>query len=182
MLELKKGKPENYDSRAEVEKVVYDVLDHLRVEYMRLDQEPAFSMDICQEIDKSLGALICKNLFLTNRQKTDFYLLMMPATKVFKTKELSKALGVSRLSFGEAETMISLLSTEPGSASVMGLISDVDNKVKLIIDEDVLKEEFVGCHPCVNTSSLRIKTKDLTDIILPYFNHDFTVVKLFGEQ
>ena len=182
MLELKKGRPDDYESRAEVEKMVYDVLDHLGVEYMRLDHEPAFTMDICREIDKSLGGLICKNLFLTNRQKTDFYLLMMPSTKVFKTRELSKALGVSRLSFGEAETMISLLSTEPGSASVMGLISDIDNKVRLVIDEDVLKEEFVGCHPCMNTSSLRIKTKDLTDIVLPYLNHEFTTVKLLGEE
>lgn len=181
MLKLKKGRPEDYESRAETEKVVYDVLDHLGVEYMRLDHQPAFTMDICQEIDKSLEALICKNLFLTNRQKTDFYLLMMPSDKVFKTKELSKALGVSRLSFGDAETMISLLSTEPGSASVMGLINDIENKVRLVIDEDVLKEDFVGCHPCVNTSSLKIKTKDLTNIILPYLNHSFTVVNLFGE-
>lgn len=182
MLNLKKGRPEDYESRAERERVVYDVLDHLGVEYMRLDHQPAFTMDICQEIDKSLEALICKNLFLTNRQKTDFYLLMMPSDKVFKTKELSKALGVSRLSFGDAETMISLLSTEPGSASVMGLINDIENKVRLVIDEDVLKEDFVGCHPCVNTSSLRIKTKDLTNIILPYLNHSFTVVNLAGEE
>lgn len=182
MLKLMNGRPENFEDRAEVERSVYEMLDSLNVEYFRLDHEPAFTMDICQQIDKSLGALICKNLFLTNRQKTDFYLLMMPALKVFKTKELSKALGVARLSFGEADTMLSLLGTEAGSASVLGLMNDKESKVRLIIDEDVLKEEFVGCHPCVNTSSLRIKTEDLINKILPFVNHNFTAVTLFGEE
>ena len=182
MLELKCGRPEDFEQRLDVERTVYELLDSLDIEYYRLDHEPAFTMEICQQIDKSLGALICKNLFLTNRQKTDYYLLMMPATKVFKTKELSKVLGVSRLSFGDAETMVSLLGTSPGSASVMGLINDMDRKVRLVIDEDVLKEEYFGCHPCINTSSLRIKTKDLTEKILPGLNITYKVVTLFGEE
>lgn len=182
MLELKKGSPEDFSERPKVEREVYTFLDNLNVDYLRLDHEPAFTMEICQEIDKSLGALICKNLFLTNRQKTDFYLLMMPSTKVFKTKELSKALGVSRLSFGEAEKMQELLGTSPGSASVLGLINDKENKVRLVIDEDVLKEEYFGCHPCVNTASLRIKVSDLTEKILPTLNHNFTSVTLLGEE
>lgn len=181
MLELKEGRPSDYDTRSDIEKAVYTFLDDLNVFYMRLDHEPAFTMEICQEIDKSLGALICKNLFLTNRQKTDFYLLMMPADKVFKTKELSKALGVSRLSFGEEEKMIELLSTSAGSASVLGLINDKEKRVRLVIDEDVLKGEYFGCHPCVNTSSLKIKTSDLTDVILKKLHRDYTVVTLFGD-
>lgn len=182
MLELKNGRPEDFESRAEVEKSVYDFLDSLSVEYQRLDHQPAFTMEICAEIDKSLGALICKNLFLTNRQKTDFYLLMMPADKVFKTKELSKALGVARLSFGEPYKMQELLGVTPGSASVMGLINDNEQKVRLVIDEDVLKNEFVGCHPCINTSSLRLKTDDLINKILPELNRTYTAVTLFGEE
>lgn len=182
MLELMNGRPENFEERAEVEKAVYEMLDSLKVEYLRLDHQSADTMEICREIDKSLGALICKNLFLTNRQKTDFYLLMMPGEKVFKTKELSKALGVSRLSFGDADTMLELLGTHPGSASVMGLLNDKEQKVRLVIDEDVLKEEFVGCHPCVNTSSLRIKIEDLLNRILPFVNHTYTSVTLLGED
>lgn len=182
MLELKKGRPEDFDSRTDSEKAVYEFLDNLKIEYERLDHEPAFTMEICREIDKSLGALICKNLFLTNRQKTDFYLLMMPDDKIFKTKELSKALGVSRLSFGEADKMQELLNTTPGSASVMGLLFDKENKVRLCIDEDVLKEEYFGCHPCVNTSSLKIKVNDLKEKILPALKHNFTEVKLLGAE
>ncbi len=178
MLELKNGRPEDFNLRSEVEREVYNLLDLLSVEYSRLDHEPAHTMEICQQIDKSLGALICKNLFLTNRQQTDFYLLMMPADKIFKTKFLSKALGVSRLSFGDGETMEKLMGTASGSASVLGLMNDKEGRVRLVIDEEVLKEEYFGCHPCVNTSSLRLKTKDLTQIILPHINHDYTIVTL----
>ncbi len=182
MLEIHKGRPDDYEHRSVIEQAVYDFLDNLNVEYNRVDHEPAFTMEICSEIDKSLGALICKNLFLCNRQKTDFYLLMMPADKVFKTKELSKTLGVARLSFGESDKMQELLGTAPGSASVMGLLNDNENKVRLVIDEDVLKEEYFGCHPCVNTSSLKIKVSELTEKILPSLNHSYTLVKLFGEE
>ena len=178
MLELKKGRPDDYESRAEVEKMVYDVLDHLGVEYMRLDHEPAFTMDICREIDKSLGGLICKNLFLTNRQKTDFYLLMMPSTKVFKTKELSKALGVSRLSFASGEAMEEYLDITPGSLSVMGLMYDKDFRVRLVIDKPVLENEYIGFHPCINTSSLQVKSSDLTGKIIPAMGHEPTIVNL----
>lgn len=182
MLELKNGRPVDFDSRVEVEKAVYNLLDSLSIEYQRLDHEPAHTMEICQQIDKSLGALICKNLFLTNRQQTDFYLLMMPAQKVFKTKFLSKALGVSRLSFAEGEIMEKLIGTAPGSASVLGLMNDKEGRVRLVIDEEVLNEEYFGCHPCVNTSSLKLLTKDLTDKILPNINHSFTVVTLPEED
>ena len=181
-MERYKGRPENAEGRLSKELRVYDLLDSLDVEYERIDHEPAMTMEICEQIDASLGALICKNLFLCNRQETDFYLLMMPADKVFKTKELSKALGVSRLSFGESEKMQELLSTSPGSASVMGLLFDIEAKVNLVIDEDVLDKEFFGCHPCINTSSLKIKTQDLVNKILPNLNHNYKVVKLFGEE
>lgn len=182
MLTLVKGRPENTQSRADTEIAVYDMLDNLELEYYHLDHEPAFTMEVCAEIDKSLGALICKNLFLTNRQKTDYYLLMMPADKVFKTKELSKQLGVARLSFGDSELLYKLMKTPAGSASVLGLMNDRENKVRLIIDEDVLGNEYIGCHPCINTSSLRIKTADLTDKILPFVHHSYTKVALLGED
>ena len=181
-MKLQKGAPKDIESRAEVERKVYAFLDELEIEYDRLDHEAAHTMEICREIDKTLGALICKNLFLTNRQKTQFYLLMMPGDKVFKTKELSKQLNVSRLSFAPAEAMQDLLLTSPGSASVMGLINDPEQRVRLVVDKDVLDGEFVGCHPCVNTSSIRLKTTDLFQKILPALSRDYTVVELLGEE
>jgi len=135
-------------------------------------------MEVCKEIDEALGATICKNLFLCNRQQTDFYLLMMPDDKPFKTKDITGQLGCSRLSFASAEKMEELLDIHPGSVSVMGLMNDHENKVQLVVDEDVLKGEFVGCHPCVNTSSLKLRTSDVFSTFLKAVNHNYLVVRL----
>ena len=177
-MERIKGRPESAEGRLDKEMRVYDLLDSLGVEYERIDHEPAMTMEICEQIDASLGALICKNLFLCNRQQTDFYLLMMPAEKPFKTKDLSAQIGSSRLSFANAEFMEQFLDITPGSVSVMGLMNDRDRRVRLLIDADVLSEEYVGCHPCINTSSLRLRTADLRDKIIPALAHEPTVVTL----
>ena len=177
-MERIKGRPESAEDRLDKEMRVYDLLDSLGVEYERIDHEPAMTMEICEQIDASLGALICKNLFLCNRQQTDFYLLMMPADKPFKTKDLSAQIGSSRLSFANAEFMEQFLDITPGSVSVMGLMNDRNRRVRLLIDADVLSEEYVGCHPCINTSSLRLRTADLYDKIIPALAHEPTVVTL----
>lgn len=182
MLKLMDGRPEDCAGRLEKEIRAYDFLDELQIAYKRLDHEAAMTMEVCEEIDKALQATICKNLFLCNRQETDFYLLMMPGDKKFKTKDLSKALGVSRLSFAKEEYMLQFLDLTPGSVTVMGLMNDKDNRVRLVIDEEVLQGTEVGCHPCINTSSIKFATRDLTEKILPAMHHDYTVVKLPREE
>ena len=164
--------------RQDKELRVYDFLDRLQVPYYRVDHEPAMTMEACLEVDKALGAPMCKNLFLCNRQQTDFYLLLMPGDKPFKTKDLSAQIGSSRLSFADAEHMEQYLDITPGSVSVLGLMNDKEKKVRLLIDRDLLKEEYIGCHPCVNTSSLKIAVRDLTDVILPAIAHTFQIVEL----
>ncbi len=178
MLELKKGRPENTDGRAAKEIRAYDFLDMLGVEYERIDHEAAMTMEVCADIDAALEATICKNLFLCNRQQTDFYLLMIPADKQFKTKDISAQIGSSRLSFAGAEDMERLLDITPGSVSVLGLMNDKEGSVRLLIDEDVLKGEYIGCHPCINTSSIRLRTDDLMNRIIPAMKHEPTIVKL----
>ena len=175
---LEKGRPQNGEQRSDVENEVYDFLDSAGVIFERADHEPAMTMEVCAKIDEVLDALICKNLFLCNRQKTSFYLLMMPGDKPFKTKDLSAQINSSRLSFAEPCDMEKYLRTTPGSASVLGLIFDSEREVRLLIDEDVLKNEYFGCHPCVNTSSLRIKTSDLTEKILKKLGISYTAVTL----
>ena len=138
-------------------------------------------MEACEAIDRVLEATICKNLFLCNRQKTNYYLLMIPGDKVFKTKELSHQIGSARLSFGTPEAMEEMLDVTPGSATIMGLMNDSDQKVQLLVDEDVLKGEYLGCHPCVNTSSLRLKTADVFGPVLTAMHHTMITVKLTGE-
>ena len=175
---LHEGRPTDSTGRLNKELRAYDFLDELGISYQRVDHEPAMTMDVCVDIDKALGATMCKNLFLCNRQKTEFYLLMMPGEKPFKTKDLSSQIDSSRLSFADAENMEKLLDITPGSLTVLGLINDTDFKVQLLIDQQVLSGEYIGCHPCVNTSSLRIKTTDMVEKIIPALKHPAITVSL----
>lgn len=177
-MELQKGRPSDETGRLEKEIRTYDLLDRLGVAYERVDHEPAMTMEVCQAIDEVLQATICKNLFLSNRQETAFYLLMMPDDKPFRTKDLSAQIGSARLSFAKPEYMEQFLDITPGSVSVMGLMNDKEKRVQLLIDEDVLNSEYVGCHPCINTSSIRLLTKDLVDEVIPAMEHSYIRVKL----
>ena len=179
-MQLVDGRPENTDGRLEKEIRVYDFLDSLGVRYKRIDHEEAMTMEACEEIDRTLGegAAICKNLFLCNRQETEFYLLLIPGEKPFKTKYLSAQIGSSRLSFGKPEYIEKFLDITPGSVSVLGLMNDQEKKVRLLIDEDVLTKPYFACHPCINTSSLRFDMKDLTEKIIPAMGHEPTIVNL----
>ena len=177
-MRLELGKPANYDQRLPKEQRVYDFLDRLGICYHRVDHEPAMTMEACLEADRVLETKMCKNLLLCNRQCTDFYILLMPGDKPFKTKDLSKQIGSSRLSFAAGEYMEEFLNITPGSLSVLGLMNDKDNRVQLLIDEDLLQDAYIGCHPCVNTSSLKIKTSDLLETVIPAMGHTPTVIHL----
>lgn len=180
-MELYDGRPENGEGRLEREIRTYDFLDNLGIKYKRTDHEAATTMEACNEIDAVLGVVICKNLFLCNRQKTKFYLLMMPGDKKFKTKELSSQINSARLSFAGPEDMLKYLDIEPGAVSVMGLMNDKECKVQLLIDEDVLEGEYIGCHPCVCTSSLKMRTDDVVKKFIPATGHSIKTVHLVGE-
>ena len=177
-MELIHGRPENMVGRLSKEVRVYDFLDSLGIDYYRVDHAPAMTMEVCAAIDEALEATICKNLLLCNRQGTAFYLLMLPGNKVFKTSVLSKQIGSSRLSFASAEAMEQYLDITPGSVSVMGLMNDKENHVQLLMDKDILQGEFIGCHPCINTSSLRFRTADLLEKIIPAMGHEPIFVEL----
>ena len=166
------------DSRSDREEAVYDLLESLRVSFERVDHDPTASVELCEAVEKVLDIHICKNLFLSNRQGTSFYLLLMRGRKEFRTKDLSAQLGTSRLSFGKPEFMMTYLNTKPGSASVLGLMNDVGRQVQLVIDQDVLDDEYIGCHPCENTTSLKIRTSDLLEKILPVVKHEASLVDL----
>lgn len=195
-LTIYKGRPGNITGRQERELRVYDLLDSIGVDYDRLDHAPAMTMEVCDAVNAAFGrmtleefkaedsndrtkhAIICKNLFLCNRQKTKFYLLMIPGDKKFLTKNLSAQINSARLSFADAEDMLKFLDVTPGSVSVLGLMNDHGHIVQLLIDSDVLQSEYVGFHPCINTSSLRMKTKDLMEKVIPALQHEPVIVNL----
>ncbi len=167
--------PEN---RLEKEMQVYTLLEKLNIPYTGIDHDEAATIELCKEIEKKLNAEICKNLFLCNSQKTAFYLLLMPGDKKFKTKDLSKQINSARLSFAGAEHMEQHLNITPGSVSVLGLMYDKEKAVRLLIDKDLLNQEYIGCHPCINTSTLKIKLSDITKNLLPYLGYEATIVDL----
>lgn len=169
------------DGRLAKEMRVYDLLQKLQITFIRVDHDHADTIEDCAAVESLLGAPICKNLFLRNRQATTFYLLLMPGDKRFLTKELSKQLGISRLSFAEPEYMEKYLDTTPGSASILGLMNDSNHQVNLVIDEDLLTHDRIGCHPCINTSSLNLALADVLEKFLEYTGHSFAAVKLTGE-
>ncbi len=181
-MQVFQGRPENVTGRQERELRVYELLDALEISYERVDHEEAHTMEACHEIDVALDTKVCKNLFLCNRQKTQFYLLMMPGDKPFKTKELSAQIQSARLSFAGEESMVEYLDIYPGAVSVLGLMNDRDNHVQLLIDEDILKDEYLGCHPCVCTSSLKVRITDITQVFLPAVHHDYKTVALYGVE
>ena len=170
-MELQFGRPADCSGRLDKELRVYNLLEKLGVSYQRVDHEAAMTMEACIEIDAAMGAPMCKNLLLCNRQCTNFYLLMMPGEKPFKTTILSKQIGSARLSFADGKYMEEFLDITPGSLSVLGLMNDKEQKVQLLIDDELLGWEFIGCHPCVNTSSLRLKKEDLLEKIIPAMGH-----------
>lgn len=180
-MELMKGRLEDSSSRLEKEVKVYDLLDKVGIEYDRVDHEEANTMEACNDVANALNIFICKNLFLCNRQKTKFYLLMMPGDKVFKTKYLSKQLHCSRLSFANPDDMKRYLNIRPGAVSIMGLMNDKENHVQLLVDKPVIESDFLGCHPCVSTTSLKIKTKDILEKFLPIVHHEPIIVDLPDE-
>lgn len=179
-MDLVNGRPETSDGRLDKEIRVYDFLDQLGINYQRVDHVAVMTMEACKEVDEIMGkeTAICKNLFLCNRQETDFYLLLLPEYKRFQTKCVSSQLGSARLSFAKEDYMKHYLDVTPGSVSIMGLMNDTQKKVQLLIDVDVLKYKYFGCHPCINTSSLKIKMDDLRNEIIPALDHEPVYLKL----
>ena len=180
-MTIETGRPADSSGRPEKECAVYDLLERLDIPFTRADHPAAFTMEECEAVSQALHTPICKNLFLCNRQKTAFYLLLLPASKPFRTKEITAQLGCARLSFAGEEQLASLLHLTPGSATIFGLQYDTENRVQLVVDRDLLDEAYFGCHPCINTSTIRLKTSDVFDRLTHALYHDYTLVTLKGE-
>ena len=177
---LHDGRPADCAGRDAVETACYDFLDSLGVPYQRVDHSETPSIEACGEVEKLLGIEICKNLFLCNRQQTAFYLLLMPGKKRFVTREFCAQIHSPRLSFGSPELLERTLDLTPGSVSILGLMNDSEKQVQLAIDREVYEEPYFGCHPCINTSSLKMESREIWDKFLPAVGHDPIFVDLKG--
>ena len=182
IIEHYNGRPLSLEGRTEPELATYAWLDELHIPYETFSHPATFTMEECEAVKAAIGAHVFKNLFLCNRQKTQFYLLLLPSDKPFKTKYLSAQLGCARLSFADAEAMEQLLHIHPGAVSPMGLMNDREQRVRLVVDRDLLQEGHVGCHPCVNTATLRLALHDLLEVFAPSVGHSYTLVDLPVEE
>lgn len=182
----KEGKPgfKLYDGRpvgeacVDMETKAYDFLDRLEIRYKTLKHPAAFTIDECKKIRDEIHAPVFKNLFLTNRQQTKFYLLVMLGEKPFKTKYLSAQIGSARLSFADEAHMQRFLGVTPGSVTPIGIMNDFGKDITVLLDEDLRRHDDFACHPCINTASVVLSLHDLTDRILPATGHTFTWVTL----
>lgn len=173
-----KGRPSDCENRLPKEVAVYDLLDALCMEYERVDHDPADTIEDCRAVEEVIGVGVCKNLFVCNRQKTEYYIIMMSGEKPFRTADVSKKLGVSRLSFASSEDMERILDVTPGSVTVMALKNDKKGTVHLVVDRDIINGEYVRCHPCINTSTLKIKTEDLLRVFLRHTKHTPRIIDI----
>lgn len=154
------------------EKLALDALNALGIKYAYFQHAPAKTMDDCKGLDDALGLPVhCKNLFLTNRQKTEFFLLLIGADKRFVTANISKQIGKSRLSFGDDELLLERLNLLPGAVGPLSLIFDTDNAVTLLVDED-LRSGRMCFHPNVNTASVAMDSADFYGVFLPSVRHE----------
>lgn len=178
---MNSGLPLDLKQRKEHEILVRKYLFDNNIDCEWIDHVGLESMDEYEKYQKELGCIIPKNLFLTNRQQTKFYLLIIEGNKKFLTKEISSQINSSRLSFASEEKLNEYLGCYKGSTSIFGLLFDIDKKVDLLIDSDILKHEYLGFHPLENTSTLKLKTDDLINKFLKSLNRIYNVVVLKGE-
>ena len=160
----------------ETQRRVYAALERLAIPFGRIDNDPAVTMEDCIAIDQALGVPTVKTLLLCNRQQTMFYLYVMPGDKPFSTKDFGAALQISRVSFAPAEMLQEFLGTEVGATTPLSLVSDTENRVRLIIDKAAVAPESVGCPDGTTTCYMRIRTADLLEKFIPATNHTPTFI------
>ena len=153
------------DERGALETKTYQELERLNIKYERVDNDTVEAMEECVEISKKLGAEIRKTIVVCNRQKTQFFLVILPANKRFDSKLFAAMMHTARVSFASP-------------ASVMGILNDPEGKVKVVIDKAVADAEWFACNPGANTSHLRFKTKQLINNFLPAEKHKPEIIML----
>lgn len=174
--DISKSPPESYEST--LQEMVYETLKKLEIPFERVDTDEAISMEDCIEINKKLDMKMVKTLFLCNSKKTNFYLFITTADKPFKSKDFSNALSISRVSFAPAELMEQILAVKIGAATVFGVLMDKENLVQVVLDKDILLEEWYGCSDGTTTGYMKVKTEMIVNNFLTYAKHIPKVIEI----
>jgi len=161
-----------------LQELVYTTLQDLQVPFERVDTDEAITMEDCILINEKLHVQIVKTLFLCNRQQTNFYLFVTTADKPFVTKDFSSAVGIPRVSFASVELLNNLLGTPVGGATIFGTLLDKENKVQVLIDKDVLNEEWYGCSDGTPRGYMKISRDWILNDFLQYTQHTPTFIQV----
>jgi len=178
--EIVNEKPKEFEN--ETQRMIYEALEELKIPFDRVENDFMISMEDCEAVNKKMNTRMAKNLFLCNRQKTEFYLFITKDNKHFNTKIFSKAMGISRVSFAPEETLTEYLGTKIGATTIFSLVYDKDCKVHLVIDKDVLEEKFHACNDGTNNAHIKITTKDLMEKYLKYTKHEPVIIEFKEEE
>ncbi len=170
------GAPE--DKRGELETKVYAEFKELGIDFKRVDNDEAISMEECVEISNTWGAEIRRTVVVCNRQTTNYYLVVMPADKRFDTKTFAHNMECARVSFASEEDMIKILGVSHGNASVVSILNDKDNMVQVVLDKDVADDEYFACNVGINTTHIMFKTDDLINKFLVKEEHNPKIIEL----
>ena len=174
--EIKDAAPAAF--RTELQKSVYETFEKLNIPFERVDTDEAVTMDDCVAINDKLDMKMVKTLFLCNRQQTDFYLFVTRGDKPFRSKDFSHALDIARVSFAPAELLLDMLQTPVGATTVLSMLVDTENRVKVVLDSEVVREEWYGCSDGTTTGYLKIRTTDIVHRFLDYTNHKPMIVSI----
>ena len=153
-------------SKDEMESCVCRLLETLGISWQMMHHAPVRTSADCTEIERELHTSGCKNLFLRGSSGTAWYLVLLPPEEKADLRALAVQLGEKRLSFAGKEDVKNILHTEPGAVSILCLCFETAEQVRVLIHRKILEKETIGCHPCINTASLKLSVRDLTEKFL----------------
>ena len=171
-LIVKQGRPEDFDKRPEKEQRVYEFLDELGIDYLYLDHQEEFSMGDAADADEAIGVVGAKNVFLRDKKRRNYFLILVNGTKRIDLKPISELTGIKKLTFCHEDDLDEVLGLTPGAVTPLGLLNDPEGRVQLIIDESLQDEELFAMHPCVNTVTIRMSNQDFMNTVIPAMGHE----------
>lgn len=156
---------------------IYELLKTLHIAYEKFEHEAVFTNEQSEKIDIPQVKLNAKNLFLRAEKTRQFYLLTLQHNKQADLKAFAKKVGEKGFSFGSSDELRELMNLTPGSVSPLGLMHDVNSRVKYFLDEDLLKSETIYIHPNINTATVGLSIADFKKF-LAHTGHTINIYQI----
>lgn len=149
----------------EREKIVYEMFDKLGIVYKKYEHKAVYTIEEAKELNIDMPGRHCKNIFICDRKKRSFFLIILPEDKKLDFRIIENKLSYKGLRFAPEEMLHKYLGVEAGSVTPFGLINDIGKKVEVIVDKDIITADYVSFHPNVNTSTVTIAVEDFNKFL-----------------